>query len=69
MEDCGHCGDYSAKKGAEAEDLRRVIEDLIKNADFDDRGDLCVYVEDLQKVLDEVDARDSLQFLLEHDAG
>lgn len=68
MSGCEHCDTYEPKKGAEAEDLRSAIEELIKSSENWSCG--CVYhgyvsVESLQRMLDEVDARDSLKFLEE----
>ena len=68
MKDCKKCGSYKSKNGAEAEDLRRAIEKLVKECAYDDEGKKTIYVEDVQIVLDEVDARDSLQFLLDQDS-
>lgn len=66
MKDCEHCGDYSPERGAEAEDLRSAIENLIQNSEESDccyHDNNVIRVEDLQRVLDEVDARDSLAYL------
>jgi hypothetical protein len=49
-------GVYTEKAGAEAEELRRLIEKVIENWEDDPR-------EALTEGLDEIDARDSLQYL------
>lgn len=50
-----YCHLHNFIHGAEAEELRKRIEGLINNDG--------VTVEDLQRVLDEVDARDSVAYL------
>lgn len=51
-----YCHNHGFIHGAEAEELRQRIERAIKGADHEG----CVDEDDLQRILDEVDARDSL---------
>lgn len=54
------------RKEWEAEELRRGIENLCENADRSadiDRDELCIPVTDLERLLQMVDARDSLAYL------
>jgi hypothetical protein len=54
------------RKEWEAEELRRGIENLCENADRSadiDRDELCIPVADLERLLEMVDARDSLAYL------
>ena len=55
--------DYHAGQthGHEAEELRRGIEDILKNTDWKDIRS------ELQRLLDETDARDSLAYLEDRD--
>jgi len=54
---------YGSVHGQEAEELRRGIERLIRDAESDAIGSRTVSVFSLQRLLDEVNARDSLAFL------
>lgn len=55
------CPEHSGERhGQEAEELRAGIEKLMREADDPHGGDPAVLEEDLQALLDRVDARDSL---------
>lgn len=59
----GYCSEHGFTHGAEAEELREGIERLIADAASNpDDGVRRVSTRDLQRLLDEVDARDSLAF-------
>lgn len=54
------------RKEWEAEELRRGIEELCENANRSadiDRDELCIPIYDLERLLQKVDARDSLAYL------
>lgn len=56
----GHyCSEHNFVHGAEAEELRGKLEKLINEASIDEK----VSVYQLQRLLDNVDARDSLAYL------
>jgi len=58
-----YCLTHDFVHGAEAEELRSGIERLIERADADHDREPFVTVRELQRLLDKVNARDSLAFL------
>jgi hypothetical protein len=58
------CPKHDLIHGAEAEELRKGIEKFMEKIDDDYAQDVprCEVLEDLQKLLDETDARDSLAY-------